>query len=118
MTAPRDYRDFLNDMIIACRAIIAFVEGLTFENYMTDEKTQFAVMHGFERMGEAVRHIPNSVKSANPEIPWSTMAKLRNRVIHGYFGVDESILFSAIHDDLKPLLPRLEQLAKEHGAEG
>ena len=45
-------------------------------------------------MGEAVRHIPAAVKDANPGIPWATMAAVRNRVIHGYFGIDDTILSS------------------------
>ncbi len=43
------------------------------------------------------------------------MAAVRNRVVHGYFGIDDSILFTTIDEDLKPLLPRLEALARGHG---
>jgi uncharacterized protein with HEPN domain len=51
----------------------------------------------------------------NPDIPWSTMAAVRNRIVHGYFGIDDSILFATIDQDLKPLLPRLEALARAQG---
>jgi uncharacterized protein with HEPN domain len=43
VTAERDYRDFLEDLVSACRSIIGFVEGLSFEAYLADEKTRFAV---------------------------------------------------------------------------
>jgi len=115
MNAPRDYRDFLNDIVGACRSIIAFVEGMTFDAYLADEKTRFAVMRGYEIMGEAVRHLPDDLKSANLDIPWPTMAAVRNRIVHGYFGIDDSILFTTIQMELKPLLPRLEALARRHG---
>ena len=115
MTAGRDYRDFLNDMVMACRSIMRFVEGMTLESYLADEKTRYAVLRGYEILGEAVRHVPESLKSANPEIPWVTMAAVRNRVVHGYFGIDDSILFATIQQDLRPLLPRLEALARAHG---
>jgi uncharacterized protein with HEPN domain len=118
MTAPRDYRDFLRDMVDACRSIIRFVDGMTLDSYLADEKTRFAVMRGFEIMGEAVRHLPDDMKSANPEIPWALMSAVRNRVIHGYFGIDDTILFTTIHEDLRPLLPKLERLAKEQGVAG
>jgi uncharacterized protein with HEPN domain len=114
MTAPRDHRDFLNDMVESCRSIIEFVDGLTVEAYLADKKTRFAVMRGFEVMGEAVRHIPDNIKSANPDIPWATMAAVRNRIVHGYFGIDDAILYTTVHDELKPLLPRLEQLVREN----
>lgn len=116
MTAPRDYRDFLNDIVGACEAIIRFVEGMTLEAYLTDEKTRYAVMRGYEIMGEAVRHLPDELKMSNPGIPWATMAAVRNRIVHGYFGIDDTILFTTIDEELRPLLPQLRTLARMHGA--
>lgn len=115
MTAARDHRDFLNDMVMACRAIIRFTSGMTLDDYLSDEKTRYAVMRGYEILGEAVRHLPDPLKFANPEIPWATMAAVRNRIVHGYFGIDDSILFATVDRDLKSLLPRLEALARAHG---
>jgi uncharacterized protein with HEPN domain len=114
--APRDYRDFLNDIVGACRSIIDFVAGMSLEAYLRDEKTRFAVMRGYEIIGEAVRHLPDEVKVANADIPWTTMSAMRNRIIHGYFGIDDTILFTTIDAELKPLLPRLEALARAHRA--
>lgn len=117
MTAPRDYRDFLNDMVCACESIIRFAEGISLEAYLDDEKTRYAVMRGYEILGEAVRHLPDEIKAANPDIPWATMAAVRNRIVHGYFGLDDTILYATIDEELKALLPRLMALAREHGAE-
>lgn len=114
MKAPRDYRDFLDDIVAACRSILTFVEGLSLEAYLQDEKTRYAVMRGYEIMGEAVRHLPDEVKTGNLNIPWGTMAAVRNRVVHGYFGIDDTILFATIDEELKPLLPKLEELARQH----
>ena len=114
MKTPRDYRDFLQDILSACQSIIRFTDGLTLETYMRDEKTRYAVMRGYEIMGEAVRHVPDAVKSANPSIPWTTMAAVRNRIIHAYFGIDDTILFATIDAELKPLLPQLEALVREY----
>ncbi len=102
-------------MVQACRSIIRFVDGMVLDHYLADEKTRYAVMRAFEILGEAVRHLPEPLKSANPDIPWTTMAAVRNRIVHGYFGIDDSILFTTIDQDLKPLLPRLEELARAHG---
>ena len=116
MKAQRDYRDFLNDIVAAVRSITAFVAGMSLETYLADEKTRYAVMRGYEIMGEAVRHLPAELKASNSNIPWTTMAAMRNRIIHGYFGIDDAILFTTIDAELKPLLPRLEALAREYGA--
>jgi uncharacterized protein with HEPN domain len=116
VTAPRDYRDFLHDLAEACKSIIRFAEGMTLDAYLADEKTRYAVMRGYEIIGEAVRHLPEGVKTSNPDIPWAAMAAVRNRIVHGYFGIDDTILFTTIDVELKALLPRLEALAREHGA--
>ena len=116
MTAERDYRDFLEDMVSACRSIIGFVAGMSFDAYLADEKTRFAVMRGYEIMGEATRNLPPELKEANAEIPWVSMAAVRNRIAHGYFGVDDLLLFETIETRLKPLLPVLEALARAHQA--
>jgi len=116
LKAPRDYRDFLNDIAGAVRSVISFTTGMTLESYLADEKTRYAVMRGYEIIGEAVRHLPDAVKTSNSDIPWAAMAAMRNRIVHGYFGIDDSILFTTIDAELKPLLPRLEALAREHGA--
>lgn len=118
MTAPRDYRDFLDDTVMACRSIIRFTDGMTLDDYLADEKTRFAVMRGYEIMGEAVRHLPDTLRLANPGISWTTMAAVRNRIVHGYFGIDDTILFTTIEEDLKPLLPRREALARTHVGAG
>jgi uncharacterized protein with HEPN domain len=115
VTTARDHRDFLNDMVMACRSIIRFTEGMTLDAYLADEKTRYAVMRAYEILGEAVRHLPEPLKLANPDVPWTTMGAVRNRIVHGYFGIDDSILFTTIDQDLKPLLPRLEALARAHG---
>jgi uncharacterized protein with HEPN domain len=111
--AQRDYRDFLQDIVAACQSIIRFTDGMTLREYLADEKTRYAVMRGYEIMGEAVRHVPDAIKSANPDIPWTTMAAVRNRIVHGYFGIDDTILFTTIDAELKSLLPRLEALLRE-----
>jgi uncharacterized protein with HEPN domain len=90
---------------------------MSLDDYLADEKTRFAVMRGFEIMGEATRHLPDEIKMANIDIPWTMMTAVRNRVIHGYFGIDDTILFTTIHQDLEPLLPRLERLAAEHDSD-
>lgn len=81
MTAERDYRDFLEDMVSACRSIIGFVAGMSFDAYLADEKTRFAVMRGYEIMGEATRNLPPELKEANADMPWGCMAAVRNRFV-------------------------------------
>jgi uncharacterized protein with HEPN domain len=115
--ASRDYRDFLVDIVGACRSLLRFTEGMTLESYLADEKTRYAVMRAYEIMGEAVRHLPDELKAANPDIPWATMTAVRNRIAHAYFGIDDTILFTTIAKEVADLLPRVETLAREYGVD-
>ena len=65
-------------------------------------------------MGEAVRHLPEELKAANPDIPWTTMAAVRNRIAHADFGIDDTILFTTVAEEVAELLPRVEALARRH----
>ncbi len=93
-----------------------FVGSMSLEDDLADDKTRYAVMRCSEILGEAVRHMPEGVRRTHPEIPWMMMSAVRNRIVHGYFGIDDTILFTTIAQDLKPLLPVLEALVREQDA--
>ena len=69
MIAQRDYRDFLADIVGACRSLIRFVERMTLEAYLADERTRYAVMRAYEIMGEAVGISPKNLKQPTPTFP-------------------------------------------------
>ncbi len=43
------------------------------------------------------------------------MAAVRNRIAHAYFGIDDTILFTTVGEELTDLLPRMEALARKEG---
>ncbi|MCX8051339.1 MAG: DUF86 domain-containing protein [Chlorobi bacterium] len=83
----RDWRLFLRDILEAMDAIERFVEGMSLEDLYRDDKTASAVIRKFEIIGEAARHVPSHLRRAYPDIPWKEMAGMRDRLIHGYFGI-------------------------------
>lgn len=62
-----------------------------------------AVIRNLEVIGEAAKSLPISIKEQHSEVPWEKIAGMRNRIVHEYFGVDETILWQTIQDDLVPL---------------
>jgi len=92
----RDDKLFLKDIVKSCEYIQQFVEGLTFEEFMSDEKTSSAVIRKFEIIGEAVKNIPEFIRNRYPDILWKDMAGMRDRLIHGYFGIDYFIVWNSI----------------------
>ena len=76
---------------------------MTFEDFSDDRKTSHAVIRCFEIIGEAVKNVPDTLKAKYPVIPWREMAGMRDKMIHEYFGVNLSIVWQTIEEDL-PLM--------------
>jgi uncharacterized protein with HEPN domain len=66
-----------------------------------------ATLRNLELIGEAATHVPDEIRTAHPEIPWRMIVAFRNRLIHGYLGIDDDTLWSIIQDDVPTLLPML-----------
>ncbi len=60
----------------------------------------------------------DQVRRTHEDIPWRMIIATRNRLIHGYLGIDTDTLWSIITQDLPTLLPRLQQLAGRVDPEG
>lgn len=93
------------------------MEGISYENFVKDEKTSFAVIRCVEIIGEAAKHIPEAVCQKYPEIPWKDVAGMRDKVIHFYFGVNLERVWLVVKEDMpkiKPLIRKvLEGLRRE-----
>lgn len=68
------------------------------------------MIRNLELIGEAATHIPDEVRNANPDIPWRMVIATRNRLIHGYLGIDNDTLWSLVQDSVPELLAQLEHL--------
>ena len=78
-----------------------------------DDKTISAVIRKLEIIGEAVKNLPVEIITNNPEIPWSFMAKMRDKLIHGYFDSDPDIIWNTIKNDLIGLSDKIKKLYNE-----
>jgi len=89
----RTYIMYFEDIILAMDRIAEYIDGLSFIKFKRDYKTVDAVIRNFEIIGEAAKNIPVEIKDKYPEVPWTEMYLLRNKVSHEYFGIDYEIIW-------------------------
>ncbi len=113
----RDYRNYLQDVLDAIDESTEFTNVIYFEIFVRDRRTVNAVVRCLEVMGKAATRIPDHLRSRAVGVPWKYMAGMRNKLIHEYFGVDLSIVWTVIKIELPPLRPEIERLLTEIDAE-
>jgi uncharacterized protein with HEPN domain len=110
MNQERLYSDYLRDILENAEKAISFVAGMTGDEFIQDEKTVFAVIRAIEVIGEATKKIPNIIRDKYPHLPWREMAGTRDKLIHDYFGVNSTVIWKTVTEDIPLLLPLLRQV--------
>ena len=108
---PRD-RLYLGHMLEAIDAAQQFAAD-GHAAFLSDRKTQSAVIRQLEIIGEAAKRLSDGTKAAAPQVPWRQMAGARDRLIHGYFQVDLEAVWAMVDQDLPVLKPQLRRLLDE-----
>jgi uncharacterized protein with HEPN domain len=109
---------FLSHVLGAIEKIAHYTAGIALEEFLSRSVIHDAVIRQLEIIGEAVKNIAGEAKAGQPEIRWKEIAGMRDRLIHGYFGVDLEAVWLTVWNDL-PTLKRAvyAMLSDEKGAE-
>ncbi len=109
----RDASIYLKDIQENMERAEKFVEGMSYEEFVEDERTNFAVIRCIEIMGEAAKHVPEEVKNKYPEVSWKDIAGMRDKVIHFYFGVNLEMVWMVVKKNIPEMNPYIEQALKD-----
>ena len=109
----RDLRLYFNDILAAMIAAQDFINGMDFNDFLEDDKTNSAVIRKLEIIGEATKHIPDSIRQEYTQVPWRQIAGMRDKLIHDYFGVDYTLVWVTIKDLIPPLQPIIQQILED-----
>ena len=100
----RDWLLYVDDMIASGEKIARFVRGKTAASLATDEAVFDAVLFNLQVIGEAIKNLPEDVKSATPAFAGSGPRRLRDLIAHHYFAVDPEIIWGVVTEHVPQLL--------------
>ena len=102
--AAREWRFDIDDMISFAEKVIAYTDGLDRDRFIASGLNYDATLRNLELIAEAASHVPDVVRAAHPQVPWRLVIATRNRLIHGYLGIDNDTLWSIVVTDVPALL--------------
>ena len=108
--SKRNTELLLNDIVESGEKIFHYTQGLSYEQFLNDDKTVDAVIRNFEVIGEAANRLPDDFKENHQEVDWYRIRGFRNRIVHHYFGIDYEILWQIKETFLPEMLSAIKQL--------
>lgn len=108
--STRDISMLLDDMLESVIIIRQYLQGVTESAFQANRMIQDAVVRRLEILGEAANQVPTDYCAQHPEIPWSLVTGMRNRLVHGYFLVDWDIVWRTIQTEVPALEAPLRTL--------
>jgi uncharacterized protein with HEPN domain len=105
---PRD-RVRLQHLFDALNSAIRFARGRERADLDTDEMLFFALVRAVEIAGEAASQITADTRAKMPDLPWTSIVGMRNRLVHAYFDINRDILWTTVTEAAPPLVERLKR---------
>ena len=105
-----DDRLTAGQMLDVVGRIRGLVRGQTRKTFDADEVRQLALLHLIQTLGEAASRTSIVFREQHPDLPWTQMIAMRNRIVHGYDHVDPDIVWRVATDDAEALLAALERI--------
>lgn len=113
---PLSPLEYLRHMLDEADYLIGQKQGLRKEDFLEDATLKRAFVRSIEIIGEASKKVPPDLKDRYPTLTWKSIAGMRDRLVHDYFGVDYDIVWDVVENKIAPLRQDILQILKQEGA--
>lgn len=103
---------YLQQIVDCIQKITAYIGEETYDNFLSDSKTQSAVIMQIALIGELAKKISIETKS-KIDLPWKEISGFRDRIIHDYFQIDVEIVWNTIKENIPKMYLEVQKITKD-----
>lgn len=111
----KSHFSYLRHIAVETRYLLSASTGLDYNLFASNDTLTRAFVRNIEIIGEASKNIPEEVRSKHPQVDWKRMAGTRDRLIHGYFGIDYQIVWDIVVNKIPILAAQIESILASEG---
>ena len=108
----REWKLYFDDLLLFSEKVMNYTHGLTREQFESSGLNYDATLWNVQLYGEAAKNIPEEIRNQMPEVPWRELIGMRNRLAHGYFGINNEILWSVVAVETPKLHKALKNIQR------
>ena len=102
--------DLLHHILEETQYLMRDSEGLSLESFLTDETKKRSFTRSIEVIGEAAKKLPDEFKKKYDQVDWKPIMRMRDKLIHHYFGVDYELVWDTVESDIPSLKKEIERI--------
>jgi len=104
---------YLKDMQDAISDIEVFIANIDEPEFYGNKEKKYAVVRALEIIGEAAKNLSRELRAKHKEIPWKEIAGMRDKLIHGYFGIKWELVWETVKNKIPELKNQLLKILAE-----